>query len=334
MMQSIRSKLRFALRLLAALIPLLLGIEAVPIHAQEFPSKAVRLVIPYPAGGTTDILGRTVAQKLSERWKQPVLVENRAGASGSIGAAFVARSAPDGYTLVLGNSASHGAYELLNPGKAPYDSLRDFAPITLLAIVKQVLVVPAAGDIKTISDLVAHARAKSGRMNYGSSSIGGAPHLAMELFKQVAGVDIVHIPFNGAAPAMTALLGGSIDVMFAAVPTATDMVRAGRIRALGMASSSRSGMLPDVPTMSEAGMPGVEMDSWFGLLAPAGAPRELLTRLNADTVRAVDGDETRDSFSRLGFERATGTAEALTALMKNERERVGRVIRQGGIKGE
>jgi tripartite-type tricarboxylate transporter receptor subunit TctC len=212
--------------------------------------------------------------------------------------------------------------------------LRDFAPITLLAIVKQVLVVPSSGDIRSVADLITHARARAGRMNYGSSSIGGAPHLAMELFKQVAGVDIVHIPFNGAAPAMTALLGGSVDVMFAAVPTATDMVRTGRIRALGMASASRSGMLPDVPTMSEAGLPGVEMDSWFGLLAPAGTARELLTRLNIDTVRAVDGEETRDSFARLGFERATGTAEALTALMKNERERVGRVVRQAGIKGE
>ena len=334
-MKPVRGKLRFAppcTALMALLVTFASGFA--PAHAQEFPAHAVRLVIPYPAGGTTDILGRTVAQKLSERWKQPVLVENRAGASGSIGAAFVARAAPDGYTLVLGNSASHGAYELLNPGKTPYDSLRDFAPITLLAIVKQVLVVPSAGDIRSVSELISHARARAGRMNYGSSSIGGAPHLAMELFKQVAVVDIVHIPFNGAAPAMTALMGGSVDVMFAAVPTATDMVRAGRIRALGMASASRSGMLPDVPTMSEAGLPGVEMDSWFGLLAPAGTARELLTRLNTDTVRAVDGEETRDSFARLGFERATGTAEALTALMKNERERVGRVVRQAGIKGE
>ena len=336
-MMHIPGRLRFAspcTMLMALVLLVMFGVHLAPARAQEFPAHAVRMVIPYPAGGTTDILGRTVAQRLSERWKQPVLVENRAGASGSIGAAFVARAAPDGYTLVLGNSASHGAYELLNPGKAPYDSLRDFAPITLLAIVKQVLVVPSAGDMRSIPDLVAQARTKAGRMNYGSSSIGGAPHLAMELFKQVASVDIVHIPFNGAAPAMTALLGGSIDVMFAAVPTATDMVRAGRIRALGMASSSRSGMLPDVPTMSEAGMPGVEMDSWFGLLAPAGMPRDLLARLNADTVRAVDGDETRDSFARLGFERATGTPEALTALMKNERERVGRVVRQANIKGE
>lgn len=309
-------------------------LTAAPLHAQEFPSRAVRLVVPYPAGGTTDILGRLVGQRLSERWKQPVVVENRAGASGSIGSAFVAKAAPDGYTLVLANSASHGAYELLNPGKAPYDSLRDFAPITLLAIVKQVLVVRPSLEARSAAELVGLAKANPGKLNYGSSAIGSAPQLAAELFKLVAGVDLVHVPFNGAAPAMNALLGGSIQVMFASAPTASEQVRAGKLRALGVASARRTPLLPDVPTMAEAGVAGVEMDSWFGLMAPAGVPRDLLARLNADTLRATDGEDVREAFAKIGYERATGTPEALTELMKSERERVGRVVREAKLKGE
>jgi len=299
-----------------------------------FPTRPVRLVVPYAAGGTTDIAGRLLAQRLTTLWKQTVVVDNRIGASGSIGAALVAKSAPDGYTLVLGGGASHGAYELINPGRAPYNSLRDFTPLSLLTFIRYVLVVHPAVPARSAKELVELAKAQPGKLNYGSSAIGGAPHLATELFKLTAGVDIVHVPYNGAGPAMTALLGGNIQVMFASAPTAAQQSKAGKLRALATASAVRSALLPDVPTMGEAGIPGVEMDSWSGLLGPAGMPRALIARLNADIVKSVDGDDTREAFARLGFDRVTSTPEAMAEFMRKEHERVARIVRHAGIKGE
>ncbi|MCC7426942.1 MAG: tripartite tricarboxylate transporter substrate binding protein [Alphaproteobacteria bacterium] len=302
-------------------------------HGQEvFPNRPVRLVVPYPPGGTTDIVGRLVAGRLSEIWRQPVVVENRAGASGSIGADVVAKSQPNGYTLVLGNSASHGANGLLNPS-IPYDSERDFAPITLLAIVKQALVVHPSVAAQNAREFVALVKSRPGQFNYGSSAVGGAPHLAAELFRLVAGVDIVHIPYSGAAPSMNALVAGNIQFMFASVPTVVELARSGRIRTLAVASATRSGLLPDAPTMGEAGFAGVEMDSWFGLLAPAGTPPAIIAKINADTVRAVDGDDMRKRMADLGFERATGTPEALGALISRELVRLRRLIAEARITG-
>ena len=303
--------------------------------AQEvYPNRAVRMIVPYAPGGTTDILGRLVAQRLSELWKQPVLVDNRAGASGSIGANLVAKSPANGYTIGLANNASNGAYELLNAKAAPYDTLRDFAPVSLLAYVRQVLVVHPSVPARNAREFVDLLKSRPGKLNYGSSALGSAPHFAAEQFRIVAGVDIVHVPYNGAAPAMAALLGGSIEFMFASVPTATDQVRAGKLRALALASGGRSDLLPDVPTMAEAGFPGVEMDSWFGLLAPAGVPSDILSKLNGDTRRAVDGEDVRAQFSKLGFERVTNTRESMADMLKTERDRLTRLIREAKIKGE
>jgi tripartite-type tricarboxylate transporter receptor subunit TctC len=299
-----------------------------------FPSRPVRIVVPYAAGGTTDIAARLLAQRLTAMWKQAVVVDNRVGASGSIGSALVAKAAPDGYTLVLGGGASHGAYELIYPDRAPYNSQRDFTPLSMLTFIRYVLVVNPTVPARTAKELVDLAKSEPGKMNYGSSAIGSAPQLAAELFKLTAGVDIVHVPFNGAGPAMTALLGGSIQVMFASAPTVAQHVKAGKLRALAAASTARASQLADVPTMAEAGIPGVEMDSWSGLLGPAGMPRPLVARINADVVKSVDGEEMRAAFAKLGFERVTSTPEGMAEFMRKERERVARIVRHAGIKGE
>ena len=312
-----------------------LAIACGSVWAQDtFPTKPVRIVVPYAAGGTTDIAGRLLAQRLSAMWKQAVVVDNRVGASGSIGSAVVAKAASDGYTLVLGGGASHGAYELIYPDRAPYNSLRDFTPLSMLTTIRYVLVVNPAVPARTAKELVELAKAQPGKLNYGSSAIGSAPQLATELLKMTAGVDIVHVPFNGAGPAMNALLGGSIQVMFASAPTVAQQVKAGKLRALATASASRAPQLADVPTMAEAGVSGVEMDSWSGLLGPAGMARPLVVRINADVIKSVEGEEMRAAFAKLGFDRVTSTPEGMAEFMRKERERVARIVRHAGIKGE
>jgi tripartite-type tricarboxylate transporter receptor subunit TctC len=297
---------------------------------QLFPSRAVRLICPYPPGGTTDIMARVVAERLSERWGQPVVVENRAGAGGSVGTEHAARAAPDGYTLVMGNSASHGANVLLSPAPT-YDPVRDFAAISMLALVRQMLVVHPAVPAQSVRELVELAKAQPGRLSFSSSAIGGAPHMAGELFKLVAGVDILHVPYNGAAPALNALLAGTVTMLFGSVPTVAELSKTGRIRALAMASATRSALVPELQTMAEAGYPGVEMDSWNGLLAPAGTPPAVVNKINADLRAVLDGEAMRGRLAELGFERATGTPEELATHVANEMVRVRRLITDAKI---
>lgn len=328
--------MKLAIRRIAVAIPTaLVALFAACAWSQEaYPTRPVRLVIPYAPGGTTDIAGRLVGQRLSTMWKQPVVVDNRAGASGSIGSALVAKAAPDGYTLVLGGGASHVAYELIYPGRAPYNSERDFTPLSLLTVIRYVLVVHPGVQARSAKELVALAKAQPGKLNYASSAIGSAPQMAAELFKLTAGVDIVHVPFNGAGPAMTALLGGNVQLMFASAATAAQQVKAGKLRALATASAARATQLADVPTMAEAGIPGVEADSWSGLFGPAGMPRALVARINADIVKSVESDEMQATFLKLGFDRVTSTPEGMAEFMRKERERVTRIVKQAGIKGE
>jgi tripartite-type tricarboxylate transporter receptor subunit TctC len=299
--------------------------------AQEvFPTRQVRLVVPYPPGGTTDIMGRFVAQKLAELWNQRVLVDNRVGAGGSIGTEHVARAAPDGYTLVLGNSASHGANVLLTRNPT-YDPVRDFSAISMLAVVRQMLVVNNAVPARSVPELVALARAQPGKLTYSSSAIGGAPHLAAELFRLVAGVELLHVPYNGAAPALNALLAGDVTMLFGSVPTVAELAKDNRIRALAMASGERSSLMPDLPTFAELGMPGVEMDSWNGLFAPAGTPPGVIATIHAGVQRALAGDETQARLGALGFERSTSTPEALADHVAAQMVRIRRLIQDAGI---
>jgi tripartite-type tricarboxylate transporter receptor subunit TctC len=301
--------------------------------AQEnFPARQVRLVVPYPPGGTTDIMGRVVAQRLAERWNQRVVVENRVGAGGSIGTDYVARQPADGYTLVMGNSASHGANVLLSSAPT-YDPVRDFAAISMLAVVRQMLVVNNNVPARSVAELVAMAKAQPGKLSFSSSAVGGAPHMAGELFKLVAQVDLLHVPYNGAAPALNALLAGDVTMLFGSVPTVAELSKDGRIRALAMASGTRSALLPDLQTMAEAGYPGVEMDSWNGLFAPAGTPPAVVQKINTDLRAALDGDEMRRRLAELGFERATGSAEDLQSYVARELVRVRQLIQDAKITG-
>lgn len=308
---------------------------ALGARAQDnFPVKPVRIVVPYAAGGTYDPAARLLAQRVGALWNQPVLVDNRVGASGTIGALFVAKSAPDGYNLVLGGGASNNAYELIYPDKAPYNSQRDFTPITMLTAIRYVLVVNPAILANNVKELVALLKAQPGKLNYGSSAIGSAPHMAAEMFKLTTGTSMIHVPFNGAGPAMNALLGNNIQVMFSSAPTAAELVKAGKLRPIFTASGSRAPQVPDVPASAEVGLPGLEADSWSGILGPAGIPRPLQQKINQDIVKSIDGEEMRLAFAKMGFDRITGTPEAMAEFMRKERERVAHVVKEAGIKGE
>ena len=316
----------------AMALPGLLLLPRAGAAQESYPNRPVRLVVPYPAGGTTDIMGRVLAQRLSDRWRQPVVVDNRVGAGGSIGTDHAARATPDGYTLVMGNSASHGANVLLS--NAPtYDPVRDFAAISMLAIVRQMLVVHPSVPATNVRELVELAKARPGALTFSSSAVGGAPHMAGELFKLVAKIDLLHVPYNGAAPALNALLAGDVTMLFGSVPTVAEISRTGRIRALAMASGSRSALLPELMTMAEAGFAGVEMDSWNGLFAPAGTPPAIIGKINADLRAALDGEEMRARLAELGFERATGSAEDLAAHVASELVRVRKLIQDAKISG-
>ena len=287
---------------------------------ESYPNRLVRIVVPYPPGGPTDLLGRLAAQNLASTWKQSVIVENKPGASGSIGSDSVARSAPDGYTLLLGNNASQGTYELLNPTAATYVTLRDFAPVALIGVAPQVLIVGSHLKIDNAKDLIAFAKANPGRLNYGSSAIGSAPHLAAELLKLATHTDIQHIPYNGAAPVMQAIVAGTIDLYIGAPSTVLPHIHAGTVRAIGAVSPERIGAMPNLKTLREQGI-DVVYDSWFGLLAPIRVPGEILDRINRDLNAALAGDAMQAEFARIGFDRRLGTRDDFGAMLRTEIER-------------
>lgn len=304
---------------------------AAPALAQAgYPDKPVKLVIPYPPGGPTDLLGRLVAQGLSDLWGKPVVVENKAGASGTIGADFVARSEPDGYTLVLGNNASNGTYELLNPSTAPYITMRDFAPVSMVALSPQVMIISPNLGVKDVKSFVDLARSKPGELNYGSSAIGSAPHLAAEMFKLAAGVDIKHIPFNGAAPVMQAVVSGTVQMYIGAPSTVMPQVDAGKAVLIGALSAERLPPLPDVPTFREAGIDLV-YNSWFGVLAPAKTPEPVLDKINADITTVLTKDEIRKQLSDLGFVAETGSRADFVKAIEEETATTRKVIEAAHI---
>jgi tripartite-type tricarboxylate transporter receptor subunit TctC len=300
------------------------------IAQDNYPARAVRMVIPYPPGGPTDLAGRMVGQRLSERWKQPVIVDNRAGASGSIGSDFVAKSAPDGYTLVLGNNSSHGAYELLH-SNSPYRTLRDFAPIALFGITPLIMITRSSLDVKNIKEYVAYAKSNAGKLNYASAGIGSSPHFGAELLNLVAGIRVTHVPFNGTAPAMTALLSASVDSYMGGYTSVIGQVKDGRARIMGIVGAQRTEQLPDVPTLREQGFP-VEYDAWYGLLAPVAVPPAILDRINADTNSALGSEENKLQLLKLGFERKLSSRADFAALLVKEGERTQRIIREASIK--
>jgi tripartite-type tricarboxylate transporter receptor subunit TctC len=318
-----------------AAIALSMALPAIALqaHAQAYPSQPIKIIVPFTAGGTTDILARTIGQKLSEAWRQPVIVENRPGAGGNIGADVVAKAKPDGYTILMGTIGTQSINASLY-AKMPYDAAKDFAPVTLVAMVPNVLVVNPAVKAKTVSELVALAKAKPGELNFASSSTGGSPHLSGEMFKQMTGANIVHVPYKGSAPAITDLLGGQVSLMFDNLPSALPQVKAGKLRALAVTSARRSQAAPDIPTIAESGVPGYEVDSWFGILAPAGTPKEIVNKLNAEIVRILQIPEVRERLLEQGAEPVGDTPEHFAEHIRKETVKWARVVKASGAKAD
>jgi tripartite-type tricarboxylate transporter receptor subunit TctC len=299
--------------------------------AQSYPTKAVRMVIPFPAGGTTDILGRVAAQKLSESLGQQVIPDNRAGASGNIGTEQVARAAPDGYTLLTAPGSTLTIHPSLYP-KLGFDPLKDFAPITILAGVPNLLVVHPSLPARNVKELIALAKAKPDQLNYASTGAGQSTHLSMELFKSMAGVKIVHVPYKGSAPAVADLLGGHVPMMFDNMPSALPQVKAGKLRALGVSTIKRSGTAPDVPTVAESGLPGFDVTVWFAVLAPAATPREITERLHRTLVKALGASDVRERLASQGAEAVGNTPEQFTAQMKTDLAKWAKVVKDANIR--
>jgi tripartite-type tricarboxylate transporter receptor subunit TctC len=301
--------------------------------AQEYPTKPIRLVITYPPGGNTDLVGRALALKLGEFMGQQVVVDNRGGAGGVLGSMITAQSAPDGYTIMLGTSAGMVINPLLSR-KLTYDPVRDFAPVSMVVIVPQLLVINPQLPVKNVRELIAFAKAKPGYLNAGSSGVGTPNHFGTELLKWLAGVDIVHVPYKGGAPALTDLLGGQIQMAFSSVPAVLPHIKAGRLVALGVGSAKRSPALPNIPTIAEAGVPGYEYTTWYGIFAPAKTPRTLIARLNTEIVKAMETPDIKDRFTALGGDPDPGTPEELRAYMANESAKWAKIIKAANIRIE
>jgi tripartite-type tricarboxylate transporter receptor subunit TctC len=298
--------------------------------AVEFPTRPIRIVVPFAAGGATDIVGRTVGQKLSEGLKQTVVIDNRPGAGGVLGTDLIAKSSADGYSLLLCSTGPITISPALGQ-KLPYDAIRDFAGVTPVGTVPYVLLVNQSAPFQTVKDLVAQARARPGQLNYASAGNGSTSHLAAELFKSMMKANVVHVPYKGSAPAATDLAGGQIQMMFDAVPAALPLLKSGKIKALGIATSARSALLPDVPTLSESGMPGYEVFSWYGICAPARTPPKVLTTLSQAIIKGMSTAETRERFANIGAEVLTDTPAGFRKLIESEMAKWSRVIKEAGL---
>ena len=300
--------------------------------AQNYPVKPVRLVAPYPPGGPNDIIARIVAQRMTQALGQQWIVENRAGRGGNIGTEFVARSPADGYTLVHGGMGTLTLAPFL--GKVPYDALRDFAPITLTARVPNVIVVHPSLPVKSVKELVAFARARPAMLNYATSGVGSTPHLAAALFLSLARLNMIHIPYKGGAPAAIDLVAGQVPIAFLPVSPLLPHIEAGKVRALAVSSLQRSGMLSSVPSVSESGLSGFEMNPWFGILAPAATPGAITARLNTEIVRFLGTAEASKQLAAQGADAASTGTDEFVALIKSDLAKWGKVIQDNGIRGE
>jgi tripartite-type tricarboxylate transporter receptor subunit TctC len=296
---------------------------------QAFPTKAITIVVPFSAGGTTDILARVIGQHMSKDLGQPVIVDNRAGAGGNIGTQLVARAAPDGYTILMGTVGTHAINQSLYP-KLAFDPIKDFAPLTRVALVPNLLVANPAQPFKTVKELMAYAKANPGKVTFGSSGNGSSIHLSGELFKQMAGVDIQHVAYKGSAPAVNDLLGNHIAVMFDNMPSAISHVKAGKLRPLAVTTPKRSPALPDVPTIAEAGVPGYEATSWFGLLAPAKTPAPVVAKLNAAILKALADPDVKKKLQEQGAEPFGETPAQFAAFIGSETVKWGKIVKQSG----
>ena len=316
------------LRLFLAVLALLVPAVAT---AQAWPAKPIRYIVPFAPGGTTDILGRMVAAGLQSALGQPVVVENRPGQAGSIGAAELARTAPDGYTVGGGTISSHAINVTLYP-KLPYDPLNDFAPITMLATLPNMLIVHPSVNADSVQELVARLKANPNKYSFGSAGNGTSQHISGEMFKIATGTQMQHIPYKGSGPMIPDLLAGTIQLSFENITTAYPPVKAGRLKALAVTSSKRSFMATDVPTMQEAGLPGYDISSWQAMFAPAGTPREIVGRLQAEVAKILKSPDNLKKLQDLGLEAGGGPSEDLAAVIRSDIPRLGKVVRESGAK--
>jgi tripartite-type tricarboxylate transporter receptor subunit TctC len=307
------------------------GASTLPACAQEFPVKPIRIVVTFPPGGPTDAIARPLGQRLADTWKVPVIIDNRGGAGGIVGTEIVAHAAPDGYNLLIGTAGGMSINPALHPALS-YDPFRDFAPVGMLVINPQILVAHPAVPANNIRELVAYAKAKPGQLNFGSSGTGTATHLGLELFKSATGIDVVHVPYKGGAPALTDLIAGQVQLIFISIPSVMPQVKAGRLKALAVSSAKRSLSAPDVPTVAESGYPGFEYSNWNALFAPAQTPPAVVKKINAEVVRILNDPALAQSLSSQGADPAPGTPESLGAYMRLDHERWKKVIRAAGIK--
>ena len=299
--------------------------------AQSYPAKPIRCVVPYPPGGPTDIIGRAIAQKLAESLGQPVIIDNRGGAAGTIGSEQVARAPADGYTLLWGTPGTHGIAPSIYP-RLGYDPLKDFAHITLIALGTNLLVVHPSVPAHSVKEFVALAKSRPGKLNFGSAGSGATSHMAGEMLKVMAGIDMLHVPFKGAAPAIVALMGGEIDMAILDTPPLLPQIRAGKLRVLAVASERRSRVLPQVPTIAESGMPGYHASSWHGLFAPAGTPREIVARLHTEVAQIVRLPDITERLFAQGVEPVANTPDQFTEFIKSEITRWARVVKASRAK--
>jgi len=300
-------------------------------RADDYPSRPIRFVVPYPAGGPLDTVARLLGQKVSESMKQPIIVDNRPGAGGNIGADFVAKSAPDGYTILMGAVATHA----INPtlySHIPYDPVADFMPITQVASTPNVLVVNPSVPAKDVREFIAYAKANPGKLNFGSGSTGSAGHLAGELFKTMAGVDMAHVPYKGAGPAMQDLVAVQIQLMFDNLASSLGQIRAGKVRALAVTTAKRTSLAPDLPTIAESGLPGFDMNTWFGVFAPAKTPQPIVDRLYTEFTHALAMPDVRQKMIDLGAEPVGSKPAEFAAYIRSEKDKYARVIKTSGAK--
>lgn len=316
-----------------ACIATLAGSGAGSALAQNYPTRVVRVVVPQAPGAQSELFARMLGQKLSESLGQSVINDPRPGAGGAIGAEVAARAAPDGYTLLFGTNSTHGSNPALY-ARLPYDPVRDFAPIALTVGMPYVLSVHPSLPVTSLKQLIAFAKSKPGQLYYASAGNGSTHHLSGELFKSMARINIVHVPYKGGPPATAATVGGEVSMLFNTVGSVQPSVKSGRLRALAVTTTSRSGALPDVPTMAEAGLPGFEMQSWFGLLAPAGTPRPIISRLNAETIKALNTPEMKSAIATMGANLMSGSPEQFADHIKSEIGRIGEIVKAAGIKTE
>ena len=321
---------RFALGSIASAVVLGAGLlGGTSALAQAYPTKPVTIIVPFAAGGTTDILARIIGQALTAELGQSVVVDNRAGAGGNIGGQAAAKAAPDGHTLFMGTVGTHAINASLYK-KMPFDPVKDFAPLTRVANVPNLLVANPAQPYKSVKDLIAYAKANPGKVNFGSSGNGSSIHLSGELFKSLAKVDMQHVPYKGSAPAVTDLLGNQIGIMFDNMPSAIQHVRSGKLVPLAVTTAKRSPELPNVPTIAEAGVPGYEATSWFGMFAPAGTPAPVLAKLNAAIVKVLAQPDVKKKINEQGAEVYSETPEQFAAFIQAESVKWGKVVKESG----